>query len=710
MSLPMAVPQKTLIVALAMIILAAAAAAFILAGPGGPAQAAQDTPAQTQPEACSDTPVAVYGKDDGAKRLALFDVYWDTEEKYLFNNPCPPTVTHYPEEPGPGRFDPPIPARDLREQSTVDVRETIIHIPNSYKRTLTYGSTDHSTKYPFMFEDWNVEDSDNDGTNDALVTDTLWVLPTCDPSYTDAQNTANPARAGANDLCLIFSAALLNPNNWVDKPKGTAAGDVEYLLESIREPGIEAADRGVVFAFHPYNDIPVGSDGEAEDQATWRTDGTHENALAITPGTYEYRQWGFTRPGTYVFQLHVLGYPRRHDVHGEVIDTRTSTASEVIRYTFHVGLLAELNTRVAADSTTPDVGDTVTLTITARNEGPSEGDDVEVQVGLPAGLTYVSDTTAAGSYDNATGVWSVGTMAKPAPGVAATEATLTITATVDSGTRGEALEVTASISGTETIGGSEVGELDPHGEEVHHAASVTITPTATTNAPVELYLRMDVPENSAAGTAIGQAIPIRGVDHGDIVDAELVGTGSDLFSAGVVGDTVQIEVAAGANLDFEWGGETVYDLKLQVNDGFDHEGNVDTTPDSEMPVQINVTDVRTEDFAVRLFVSNTQPTVGDSSVVFTVVLDNDPTVPIEDITWTFNERYDAGSQGYLTNSTSGTGDPGTTLSPPTVPTEAGVRQYWIVLGHTDDTDTYVRLAESLEVDVDWQADNSSPGE
>jgi len=72
----MAVPQKTLIAALAMIILAAAAAAFILTG-GAPVGAqdqnnqAQDTPGQTEPEACSDTPVAVYGKDDGAKRLAL---------------------------------------------------------------------------------------------------------------------------------------------------------------------------------------------------------------------------------------------------------------------------------------------------------------------------------------------------------------------------------------------------------------------------------------------------------------------------------------------------------------------------------------------------------------------------------------------------------------------------------------------------------------
>ena len=704
MSLPMAVPQKTLIIALAMIILAAAAAAFILTGPGGPAQAAQNSPAQTEPEACSDTPVAVYGKDDGAKRLALFDVYWDTGEKYLFNNPCPPTVTHYPEEPGPGPFDPPIPASDLREQSTVNVNETIIHIPNSYKRTLAYDSTDDKTKYPFMFKDWNKKDSDNDGTNDALVTDTLWVLPTCDPSYTDAQNTANPARAGANDLCLIFSAALLNPNNWVDKPKGTAAGDVEYLLESIREPGIEAADRGVVFAFHPYNDIPVGSDGEAEDQATWRTDGTHENALAITPGTYEYRQWGFTRPGTYVFQLHVLGYPRRHDVHGEVIDTRTSTASEVIRYTFHVGLLAELNTRVAADSTTPDVGDTVTLTITARNEGPSEGDDVKVQVGLPAGLTYVSDTTATGSYDNATGVWSVGTMAKPAPGVAATEATLTITATVDDGTRGEALEVTASISGTETIGGSEVGELDPHGEDVHHAASVTITPTAANNTPPAWYVLLSVEENSQPGTNVGDIIRLRDPDPDDTLTYQLTGEGADNFGVFEASGGVQIAVASGATLDYEV--TPAYELVLTVSDGVDHEGNADATVDDAVPVRIDIDDV---DYppAVNLTIDNVNPTTGNEITLTAELLNGDLLRDVEYVYYSVTTET-GGSRSAFAEARTDRNTHSITRS--TAQTEDFFVQ---VIGHLYDSNGDSRGVEHINsnvVTVTWEAPQQPPSE
>ena len=212
---------------------------------------------------------------------------------------------------------------------------------------------------------------------------------------------------------------------------------------------------------------------------------------------------------------------------------------------------------------------------------------------------------------------------------------------------------------------------------------------------------MDVPENSAADTPVGQPIPVRGVDLGDTIIAGLAGPGSDLFTASVANGAVQVAVATGANLDFEWGGETVYDLILQVNDGKDHAGNADTSVDSSIPVQVNVTDDRTEPFAVRLSVSNTQPTVGDNSVVFTLTLDNESTVPIEDMTWTWNERHESELGGYETEEVSGTGDPGTTISPHTVPTEAGSRQYWIYFGHTDDSGTFQRLAESNEVDVNW---------
>lgn len=80
------------------------------------------------------------------------------------------------------------------------------------------------------------------------------------------------------------------------------------------------------------------------------------------------------------------------------------------------------------DNTAPNVGDTVTFTITAHNNGPDDATGVEVTDALPAGLTYLSSLPSQGSYDDATGAWTVGDL--PAAGAGST-ATLSIAARVD---------------------------------------------------------------------------------------------------------------------------------------------------------------------------------------------------------------------------------------------------------------------------------------
>jgi len=69
-------------------------------------------------------------------------------------------------------------------------------------------------------------------------------------------------------------------------------------------------------------------------------------------------------------------------------------------------------------------GDTMTFTLTLVNKGPSTANAVVVRDVIPAGLTFVSATTATGSYSNATGLWTVGDIA---PGTY----TLTINVTVN---------------------------------------------------------------------------------------------------------------------------------------------------------------------------------------------------------------------------------------------------------------------------------------
>ena len=72
------------------------------------------------------------------------------------------------------------------------------------------------------------------------------------------------------------------------------------------------------------------------------------------------------------------------------------------------------------------VGDTVVVTVNALNRGPNPASGVEVTDNLPAGLQFVSAETAQGTYDQVTGLWTVGSIAVNAT------ASLEITATVTS--------------------------------------------------------------------------------------------------------------------------------------------------------------------------------------------------------------------------------------------------------------------------------------
>jgi len=64
------------------------------------------------------------------------------------------------------------------------------------------------------------------------------------------------------------------------------------------------------------------------------------------------------------------------------------------------------------DARTIRVGDTVTATVTVNNEGPRSATSVSVRDPLPSGLTFVS-AAGQGTYNAATGVWSVGSVGYP---------------------------------------------------------------------------------------------------------------------------------------------------------------------------------------------------------------------------------------------------------------------------------------------------------
>lgn len=141
-------------------------------------------------------------------------------------------------------------------------------------------------------------------------------------------------------------------------------------------------------------------------------------------------------------------------------------------------LQANLGITKTVDVQSPVMGDNVVFTITASNAGPDDATNARITDLLPSGYTYVSSTVTAGTYNNTTGVWSIGTLANSAT------AKLTVTATVKtSGVYTNTASITAD-------------ELDPVGG--NNTASVTPTPNA---ALVNLSIEKTVALGK--GTAIG---------------------------------------------------------------------------------------------------------------------------------------------------------------------------------------------------------------
>ncbi|MEP6484239.1 MAG: hypothetical protein ABJB01_07300 [Rudaea sp.] len=124
--------------------------------------------------------------------------------------------------------------------------------------------------------------------------------------------------------------------------------------------------------------------------------------------------------------------------------------------------LADIALTKTVDNATPNVGDDVTFTITAQNNGPSDATGVAATDALPSGLTYVSSVPAAGTtYDSGTGVWTIGALNNGA------SVTLTITATV-----GQAGALTNTVAVTAS------DQTDPDTSNNSAGASINGNPSA----------------------------------------------------------------------------------------------------------------------------------------------------------------------------------------------------------------------------------------
>lgn len=123
--------------------------------------------------------------------------------------------------------------------------------------------------------------------------------------------------------------------------------------------------------------------------------------------------------------------------------------------------VTDLNLFKTVDNSNPAVGALVEFTVTLTSFGPDNATGVVVNDLLPPGLVYASHVVSAGSYNAATGVWTVGNVN------IGTNYTLTLRATVVTNPPGTVLTNNAAIASLD--------QTDPVGGNNSASASVTVS-------------------------------------------------------------------------------------------------------------------------------------------------------------------------------------------------------------------------------------------
>src|SRR4051812_37296647 len=90
----------------------------------------------------------------------------------------------------------------------------------------------------------------------------------------------------------------------------------------------------------------------------------------------------------------------------------TASSTDINFFGSFVTATADLAVTKTVSNPTPNVGDTVTFTVTLTDYGPNNATDVILSDLLPDGLQFVSAAPSQGTYDSTTGLWTVGNVAK----------------------------------------------------------------------------------------------------------------------------------------------------------------------------------------------------------------------------------------------------------------------------------------------------------
>jgi uncharacterized repeat protein (TIGR01451 family)/gliding motility-associated-like protein len=221
-----------------------------------------------------------------------------------------------------------------------------------------------------------------------------------------------------NGIAVVSGQAIANydPSKLtLDPNDGTIT--VNFTYSVVDAAGVKSSPALVSFDLKFMNNIPVAEDniisagkGSAVNGTVANNDIPSQdggNVWSLKRGVFHGRLI-FNSDGSFVYTPDIR-YDGQDSFIYQVCD-RDGDCDEATVFITVVSPKADLLVNKTVDNRSPKIGESVVFTVTVTNYGLENATGVQLTDKLPSGCIYISSAVSTGTYNNQTGLWSIGNM------------------------------------------------------------------------------------------------------------------------------------------------------------------------------------------------------------------------------------------------------------------------------------------------------------